>query len=90
VLEHGRLRPGSAPVMAEWYGPKMEKRVEGAPPVTVETPAGSRIIWLLNPGTPFFQIVRQSFAVRQAGPVYYTDLPPEHGEKILGEYRLVW
>jgi 4-amino-4-deoxy-L-arabinose transferase-like glycosyltransferase len=90
VLEHGKLRAGSLPVMAQWRGPKLEKRVEGRPPVTVEIPAGSRIVWLLDPRTDFFEEARRTFALTPAGPLWFTDLPAGHAEKDLGEYRLIW
>ena len=90
MLEHGKLRAGSLPVMAQWRGPKLEKRVEGRPPVTVEIPAGSRIVWLLDPRTDFFEEARRTFALTPAGPLWFTDLPAGHGEKDLGEYRLIW
>jgi hypothetical protein len=53
-------------------------------------PAGSRIVWLLNPRTSFYNAVMQSFPATAAGPIWYTDLPPWDGEKLLGEYRLQW
>jgi hypothetical protein len=90
VLEHGRLRSGAPPVVAEWRGPKLEKRLEGAAPLTVELPAGSRVVWLLNPRTAFYESVRQSLKLTAAGPVWFTDLPAEHGERVLGEYRITW
>jgi hypothetical protein len=90
VLEHGKLRAGSAPVAAQWRGQKLEKRVEGAAPVTVQVAAGTRIVWLVNPRTEFYRTLSRSFELRPAGPVFYTDLPAEDGARELGEYRLVW
>jgi hypothetical protein len=90
VLEHGKLRAGSRPVAAQWLGARMQKRVEGSAPLTVELPAASRVVWLLNPRTDFYETARGSFALAADGPVWYTDLPAAHGEKELGEYRLVW
>ncbi len=90
VLEHGRLRAGSAPVIARWRGSKLEKRFEGRAPLTIELPAGSRVVWMLNPGTEFYRQAQQSFKLTPAGPVWFTDLPPQHGECVAGEYRIIW
>ena len=49
-----------------------------------------RVVWLLNPRAEFSKIVQQNFALLQAGPVYWTDLPLEGGSRRLGEYEVVW
>lgn len=90
VLEHRKIRAGSPPVVARWRGPTLEKRLDGAPPLAIQVPAGSRIVWLLNPRTPFYSAVMQNFALTAAGPIWYTDLPAKDDQKLLGEYRLQW
>jgi hypothetical protein len=88
VLEHKKIRSGSPPVIAIWKGPKLERRLTGG--ASLQLPAGTRIVWLLNPRTDFPQVVQQNFAVAQAGPVYWSELPLESGSRRLGEYELVW
>lgn len=56
----------------------------------VDAPPGARIVWLLNPRTEFYSIVQAAFAPRRDGSVFYTDLPAQHGSRILGEYELAW
>jgi hypothetical protein len=99
VLEHKKIRAGSPPVIAVWKGAKMEQRLQGlAPsnvtgpaPLRLTLPAGTeRIVWLLNPRTPFYDLVQRSFAPAAAPPVYYTDLPRESGSRTLGEYEIAW
>ncbi len=89
VLEHQKMRSGP-PVISIWRGPKLEKRTQGAAPLRVSLPAGTRIVWLLNPTTDFFKLAQRNFSLTQAEPVYYTDLPRDGGSRILGEYELVW
>jgi 4-amino-4-deoxy-L-arabinose transferase-like glycosyltransferase len=88
VLEHKKIRSGSPPVIAIWKGAKLERRLTAGTPL--QLPAGTRIVWLLNPRTDFLSVVQQNFPVVQAGPVYTTDLPAESGSRRLGEYQLVW
>jgi hypothetical protein len=88
VLEHKKIRSGSPPVIAIWKGAKLERRLPGGAPLRL--PAGTRIVWLLNPRTDFLQVVQQNFALVQAGTVYWTELPQESGSRRLGEYELVW
>ena len=52
VLEHKKIRSGSPPVIAIWKGAKLERRLPGGAPL--QLPAGTRIVWLLNPQTDFF------------------------------------
>src|SRR5215472_10456801 len=84
VLEHGKLRAGSAPVIAQWRGQTLEKRVEGPAPLAVTVPAGTRLVWLVNPRTEFFQTLSRSFTLIPSGPVFYTDLLGGHGARDLG------
>ena len=88
VLEHKKIRSGSPPVIAIWKGPRLERRLPGGAPV--QLPAGTRIVWLLDPRSDFVPLVQQNFALAQAGPVYSTELPQEDGARQLGEYQLVW
>lgn len=89
VLEHKEIRGGN-PVVAVWEGSRNVGRQQGPSPQPVTIPAGSRVIWLLNPRTEFPDLVKQQFAVSEAGPVYYTDLPSETGSRVLGEYEIAW
>jgi hypothetical protein len=88
VLEHKKIRSGSPAVIAIWKGAKLERMLPGGAPL--QLPAGTRIVWMLNPRTDFLQKVQQNFALLQAGPVYWTDLPQASGSRQLGEYELVW
>jgi hypothetical protein len=45
---------------------------------------------MLNPKTDFFDLARATFALTPSDPLYYTDLPAEHGSRIIGEYELAW
>ena len=90
VLEHSMLRAGSQPVIAIWNGPVLNRRIEGAPPLTATLPRGGRIVWLLNSRTEFFTLVSRNFPLTAAGPAYFTDLPEEDGVRALGEYQLQW
>jgi hypothetical protein len=88
VLEHKKIRSGSAPVIAVWKGATLERRLPPGAPLQLSP--GMRVVWLLNPRTNFLQVVRQNFSLAQAGPVYWTELPHESGSRRLGEYELVW
>ena len=88
VLEHKKIRSGSPPVVAIWKGARLERRLPAGAPL--QLPAGSRIVWLLDPRSDFFPLVQQNFSLEQAGPVYSTELPQEDGSRQLGEYQLVW
>ena len=66
VLEHKKIRSGSPPVVAIWKGAKLERRLPGGAPLRL--PAGTRIVWLLNPRTDFFQLVQQNFPLATGGP----------------------
>ncbi len=80
VLEHKNIRAGSPPVLVWWRGPRLERQLVNRPLVM---PGGTRIVWVLNPATPFFQEAQRSFALTPAGPVWYTDLPA-------GQYDVRW
>jgi len=88
VLEHKKIRSGSPPVIAIWKGARLERRLPGGAPL--QLPAGTRIVWLLNPRSDFFPLVQQNLTLVQAGTVYSTELPQESGSRQLGEYQLVW
>ncbi len=90
VLEHENIGSGFQPVVAIWHGSLLAGRVHGPAPVTANLPEGGRIVWLLNPRTEFYTMVQQNFPLAQAGPIYYTDLPPGNGTYTLGDYRLAW
>lgn len=89
VLEHKLIR-SSPPTVGVWKGSRQESFSHGAPPLRVAVPAGSRIVWLLNPRTEFYALVQQAFAPASADPVYFTDLPAQSGSRVLGEYELAW
>ena len=90
VLEHKRISGGAPPVIATWQGAKLLERQQGPVPLRLNLPAGSRIVWLLNPRSKFYDAVTRNFAVTAAGPVYYTDLPMQSGARLLGEYEIAW
>src|SRR6185295_5750923 len=48
VLEHKKMRSGSPAVVAIWNGPRQERRLQGASPLSVQLRAGDRIVWLLD------------------------------------------
>jgi hypothetical protein len=89
VLEHKRIRT-SPPSVAIWKSNRQESFSHGAAPLRVAVPAGSRIVWLLNPRTEFYALVQQAFAPSAADPVYFTDLPQQSGSRVVGEYELAW
>lgn len=91
VLEHKKIQAGTPPVVAWWRGPRLERQQQGAAPQPVDVPAGSRIVWVLNPATDFCRLARESFALTPAGPVWYTDLPPgSDGARVIGDYEVRW
>jgi hypothetical protein len=63
---------------------------QGAEAVCVDVPAGTRIVWLLNPRTEFYTIVRNAFPLQRESSVLYTDMLTAHGSRTLGEYELAW
>ena len=71
-------------------GPRTERMVEGPAPLRVPLPAGTRLVWLVDPKTDFFAELKQGFALREADPLYYNDLPPESGEQRAGKYVFTW
>ena len=76
--------------MAVWQGSQMVARQQGPAPLRVKLPAGSRVIWLLNPHSEFPDVVKQNFDVAGEGPALFTDLPAESGCRKLGEYEIAW
>ena len=64
---------------AGFYAASQEAFEQGAAPLRMSVPEGSRIVWLLNPRTEFYHLVQRAFAPAAAGPVYVTDLPPGSG-----------
>jgi hypothetical protein len=90
VLEHKRIQSGSPPVIAVWKGNRLVEHRQGSPPLDLRVPAGTRIVWLLNPGSAFYECVQLKFPTRRAGPISYSDLPGESGSSRLGEYELTW
>ena len=89
VLEHKEIRGGS-PVIAVWQGDRITGRQQGPAPQRVKVPAGSRVIWLLDPRAGFTDLVKSKFPLVAAGPAYYTELPEESGSRTLGEYEIAW
>ena len=90
VLEHQRIRSGAPPVIATWKGPELVRQPRAEATPSFAAPEGGRIVWLLNPKTPFYATAAAALPLTAIGPVYYTDLPAESGSKVLGEYRLDW
>ncbi|MBS1856200.1 MAG: hypothetical protein JST11_12605 [Acidobacteria bacterium] len=89
VLDHKMIRGGN-PVADLWQGAGLLARQQGPAPLRVTLPAGARVIWLLNPRTEFYELVRQSFPLTASGPVYYSELPAAAGSRVLREYELAW
>ena len=90
VLDRKKLRSGSPPVIDTWRGSRLESHLQGPPPLRVLLPKGCRVVWMLNPTTDFFALVQRNFGPAGSGPVWYSDLPPDAGSRILGEYELAW
>lgn len=89
VLERRHLRADSAPVVALWRGTRRAADADGGHP-RIEAPAGGRIVWLINPRTEFYRDVQAAFAPQAHGSALFTDLPAEHGSRMLGAYELAW
>jgi hypothetical protein len=89
VLEHKKIQT-SPPVVVMWRGATLERSLQGSTPLQLSLPSGGRVVWLLNARTSFFEMVQQTFALTAAGPIWYTDLAPEHGTRRLGAYELSW
>jgi hypothetical protein len=90
VLEHKQIRAGSPAVITRWRGSRVEGRTQGAAPLRLELPAGTRVIWALNPATPFYRAMAAAFPLTAAGPVWYTDLPATGGRRVVGDYEVAW
>ncbi len=89
VLEKLPVRPVQF-VATEWLRSQETRRKQGAAPVKVLVPAGTRLVWMIKPNSDFETLVRQNLPVTSAGPVFYTDLPKEAGSKELGGFTLIW
>lgn len=90
VLDHKQIRAGSPSIITRWRGARVEARTQGASPLQVEAPPGTRVIWVLNPATAFYRAMSQSFPLTPAGPVWYTDLPGADGARVVGDYEVAW
>lgn len=72
-------------------GPQSEIRNEGALPLTLRVPAGSRLVWTLNPRTGLDeQLMDRLGAVCTPGGVCRVDVPEQHGSALAGDVRLEW
>jgi hypothetical protein len=60
VLEHKKIRAGSPAVVNRWRGARLETRTQGAAPLRIDVPAGTRLIWVLNPSTEFYSAICQA------------------------------
>jgi hypothetical protein len=90
VLERKQIRGGSPAVITQWRGSRVEARSQGAAPLRLHIPAGTRVIWALNPATPFYRAMAAAFPLTAAGPVWYTDLPAAGGSRVVGDYEVAW
>jgi hypothetical protein len=90
VLEHKMIRAGSPAVVSRWRGARLETRTQGAAPLRIDVPAGTRVIWVLNPSTEFYSAIRQALPLTPSGPVWYTDLPAAGGSRAVGDYEVAW
>ena len=77
-------------MIAVWKGNRLTQHLQGEAPLELRVPAGTRIVWLLNPRTEFYERVRRNLPLQEAGPVYYSNLPEVSGSRCLGEYVLAW
>jgi hypothetical protein len=90
VLDRKRL-VGPAPAVAKvWTGNRLVEMIEGPPPLVIRVPPGARLIWLLNPRTEFFPLVREQFPLTEVSSAWYCDLPEAPGARRVGDYLLVW
>lgn len=90
VLERRRLTGTSPAVAAFWRGARLQRRLQGAAPLTTVLPAADRVVWVLDDKTDFFQRAKSVMQLTVSGPVYYLDLPQGGGSTTVGEYTLVW
>jgi hypothetical protein len=83
-------KPDGSALARYIQGGHVLRRLESPSPVTVQLPAGARVVWLVDPRKPFFQSLKNGFPLVAEGPVYYHDLPETHGERVVENYRLEW
>jgi len=89
VLSPRKIAGDSTPVARFMRGPRVERLLEGGPPLRVPLPAGARLIWMVEPKSDFFRDLRQSFPLTDAD-LYYNDLPAGGGEQRVGDYLFAW
>jgi hypothetical protein len=85
------LEGGPNGALARYFrGNTIERQIEGRSSITIDLPAGARLVWLIRPSGPFLSSLGAAFPLIQEGPLYYHDLPSEHGAALVGSYRLRW
>ena len=56
-----------------WMGKNIQRQIRGEPPLRIDVPPGSRLVWLLAGGRE--KELAQVAPIRKATNVYYTDVP---------------
>jgi len=80
--------PGASGTRAQlWSGTNLLATYDGAPPFRIPIPNGARLIWLLNPNS--VEDLRKVVALREALPVYYSDLPEDAAPFKWGSFEFV-
>jgi hypothetical protein len=90
VLSPKTIRTTATLAARYMRGPRVERLLQGPAPLVVPVPAGARLVWLVDPKTPFFADLKQSFPLQDADPLYYTDLPSGGAEQQVGSYLFTW
>jgi hypothetical protein len=83
----GRPNP---PLYGKWEGPRLLKQASAEAPLRVPLQPGTRMLWMVKPGTPLAADLPRVFPGRQDGDVFIADLPNEPGERRLGDFVFVW
>ncbi len=82
-------RPGP-PLYGKWEGPRLLEQVSTPAPLQVRLQPGTRMLWMVKPGTPLAADLPRVFPGRQAGDVFIADLPKEPGERRLVDFVFAW
>ncbi len=70
-----------------WRGPEAAKRFEPGEPVIL--PPKSRVIWLLDPRSPFYRRAAGALPLIPSGPILYTDLEGDRSVRV-GNFDFRW
>ena len=89
VLENKTLQSGTPPSVTVRTGQTMES----SPPARINLTPGARLIWIVNPNTPFYTALQREFnpgTVVEFNHIFFTDLPGTPGEAPIGDYMMRW